>query len=67
MHLKKTEKEIKEKRLPKKFYIDASNFGIKIHTPESRPFPQQVRYEYLVEGLRYKRFKLTYTAKKPEK
>ena len=58
--LEKTQR--KEKHIP----ITAVSYGIKIYAPESKKFPSKIKYEEITEGLKTKKYKLTYSVKKPE-
>ena len=60
---KDREKEVQTKKVTE---IDAKALGLQIFTAESLPFPRQVTYEMLMEGIKAGNYKYIFSAKKTD-
>ena len=56
----------KEAQMKKSTEIEAKTLGLHIYAAESRPFPKQITYEGLVEGIKTGCFKFIFSAKRTE-
>ena len=56
----------REKQTKKVTEIDSKEIGLQIFAPETKPFPKQLTYENITEGIRAGNFKFSFTAKKTE-
>ena len=46
--------------------ISAKLYGIKVYAPETKTFPKAIKYEDIIEGLKNKKYKVTFKVKKSE-